>query len=37
MNTGRVVLEKALLLKPQDRFMIIEGLLTSREGIVISQ
>jgi len=29
METGRLLLEKALKLKPQDRFMLIEGLIKS--------
>ncbi|RLC00320.1 MAG: addiction module protein [Deltaproteobacteria bacterium] len=29
METGRLLLEKALSLKPQDRFMLIEGLIRS--------
>jgi putative addiction module component (TIGR02574 family) len=29
METSKALLEKALLLKPQERFMLIEGLLTS--------
>ena len=29
METGRMLLEKALRLKPQDRFMLIEGLIKS--------
>ena len=29
METGRLLLEKALRLKPQDRFMLIEGLIRS--------
>ncbi len=29
METGELLLEKALMLKPQDRFMLIEGLIKS--------
>jgi len=29
MKTGKEILEKALKLKPQDRFLLIEGLLQS--------
>jgi putative addiction module component (TIGR02574 family) len=29
METGRLLLEKALMLKPQERFMLIDGLIRS--------